>query len=130
MGTIFFLILFFGLMPFDINFLIGLAMIFALPIIIVLPLAGILGVVLSIKLRHEWQLSLLSLFTLGVPVVYWAVGEFHRQDQSIADWYLVPYTVLTLVIPLRWFLSRRKRLLDKELSPNQANPVDAKTPRD
>lgn len=124
------LILIFELLPFNTEFLTILSMIFALPIIIVLFLAGVWGVVLSIKLRREWQLSLLSLLTLGVPVIFWAAGEFQPQDQSIAGWYLVPYIILTLVIPLIWFLSRRKRLMDKDILPNQTNPVDAKTPRD
>ena len=129
-GTIFVLILFFDLIPINTEFLTILAMLFGLPIIIVLFIAGVWGVKLSIKLRREWQLSLLSLLTLGVPVIFWAAAEFQPQDQSIACWYLVPYIILTLVIPLIWFLSRRKRLLDKDIEPNQANSVDAKTSRD
>jgi len=87
-------------MPINTELLTILAMIFALPIIIVLFLAGVLGVILSFKLRREWQLSLLSILTIGVPVTYWAAAEFHPQDQSIAGWYLVPYSLLTLVISL------------------------------
>lgn len=117
-------------MPINTEFLTMLAMLFGLPIIIVLFIAGVWGVILSIKLRREWQLSLLSLLTIGFPVVLWAVAEFHPQDQSIADWYIVPYIILTLAIPLTWFLSRRKRLIDKDVSPNQANPVNAKTKLD
>ena len=129
-GTIFVLILFFDLMPINTEFLTMLAMLFGLPIIIVLFIAGVWGVIISIKLRREWQLSLLSLLTIGFPVVLWAAAELHTQDQSIVVWYIVPYIILTVVIPLMWFLSRRKWLIDKDISPNQANPVDLKTKPD
>lgn len=128
LGTIFVLSYIFALlMPEEL--LIMLVMIFALPIIIVSFLAAVLGVILSIKLWREWQLSLLSLLTIAVPVIAW-LTEFNPRSQFVADWYVVPYSILALAISLIWFLSRRKRLMDKNNWPNQENPADAKTQRD
>ena len=64
--------------------------------------AGFVGVVLSAFLWRELPLPVLGLLTLGVPVAVQSESEF-------AGWYLLPYIAITLVVPLWWFLWRRKK---------------------
>ena len=109
-------IIFIELKLIDTDFFIGWVMLFGILMIIIIPLAGALGVILSIKLRHEWQLSLLSFLTIGIVVIE-AAREFYSQIKFTADLFTVFYILFTLVLPLIWFLSRRKKILDNGRSP-------------
>ena len=71
--------------------------------------AALVGVGNTLYLRRDLPLVVLAVATLGVPVVL-RLAEWPSVGDLIGSVYFGAFTLLALVLPLRWFLVLRRRL--------------------
>jgi hypothetical protein len=98
-------------LPTDTWLYLGLAAVYELPVLFVFAAGCLLGAGFAVARWREVGLPLLTVLTAGVPLVPWAHRAWPEIWSLGAPLYLGAYTLLAILLPLRWYLRDRPRLL-------------------
>lgn len=97
-------------LPTDTWLYLALATVFRLPVLSVFVVGGLVGAAFAVSAWREWPLPLLTVLTAGTVSVPWLARRWPGAAEVSADLYLALYTLVALMLPLRWYLVDRRRL--------------------